>query len=172
MTLVVRPIFRDPARAWIEKHHRTLPPPKNTWLFGAAVYDGERICCVAIVERPPRLLQDGVTACVSRVCSDKTKHAASKCLAAVTRAALALGYRRLVSYSLLGEIGTMYTAAGWRVTAVVKAEKTHGRKGRARDDQPQPGKKIRWEFGPGAKSFSPKADRVRREALQLGIWAA
>lgn len=157
--LSVRPIVRDAAREWLRRH-RHLPPPRNTWLLGASVHDGERLCAVAIVERPARLLQDGTTACVSRLCTDRTEHAAGKALGAVTRACIALGYRRLVSYTLLGEKGTPYRANGWQVTAIVKGEATHGRAGRARDPQVQPGRKVRWEYGPDAAPRDPEAEAL------------
>lgn len=146
--LTVRPIVRDKARAWL-RQHRHLPPPRNAWLLGASVYDGDRLCAVATVERPARMAQDGVTACVSRLCTDRTEHAASKALAAVTRACLALGYRRVLSYTLLGEAGTCYLAAGWVITGLVEASQGwHSRAGRT---VTQGGPKVRWETGPDAK---------------------
>ena len=146
--LTVRPIVRDKALAWL-RQHRHLPPPRNSWLLGAAVCEGERLCAIATVERPARMAQDGVTACVSRLCTDRTEHAASKALAAVTRACLALGYRRVLSYTLLGEAGTCYLAAGWVITGLVEASQGwHSRAGRT---VAQGGAKVRWETGPDAK---------------------
>ena len=164
MRLVVRPIVRDTALAWL-RTHRHLPPPSGGWLLGAAVHAGDRLCTVAIVERPARLLCDGVTACVSRLCTDRTPNAATKALGAVTRACLALGYRRLVSYTLLGESGHCYRAAGWRVTAIVRAEPTWGRRGRSRRPAVQPGRKARWETGPDAAPLDVAADALVRASV-------
>ena len=91
---------------------------------------------------------DPTCAEVTRCASDGTPHAASMCLAAARRAALALGYRRLVSYTLLGEAGTSYLAAGWVVTGLVDASQGwHSRAGRTTI---QGGGKVRWETGPNA----------------------
>jgi hypothetical protein len=154
--LAVRPITQRVARAWIAAHHSHLPPPVG-WLMGVAVHERGRLCCLAVLERPARLLQDGTTACVSRVCSDRTPHAASMALAAVTRAALALGYRRLVSYMLAGQRGTSYRAAGWRITGVTLGGEW-SRPSRVRGAARQPGFKIRWETGPAALPWDELAE--------------
>lgn len=74
---------------------------------------------------------------------------ASFVLAAVERAASALGYDRVVSSTLLGEAGAGYRAAGWRPVAVGLGGQWD-REGRPREDAEQDGVKIRWETGPGA----------------------
>jgi hypothetical protein len=163
MALTVRPLTRDAAFAFVRAHHSHLPVPPASWLFGAGVFDGDRLCCVAIVGRPPRLLQDGRTAEVTRVASDGTEHAASKAVAAVARAAIALGYTRLVSYTRLGEAGTSYRAAGWRVTATTRGGEW-SRPSRARKPAAEPGVKVRWETGPNAAPASPEAEAMAREA--------
>lgn len=145
----------------------TCPPPKGGWLLGAAVYDGDRLCAVVAVERPARMLSDGFTACVSRLCTDRTPHAASKALAAVTRACVALGYRRLVSYTLLGESGLCYRAAGWRVTAIVRARRSWSCPSRPRAAAVQPGRKARWEYGPDAMPLDAAAEALVRERVGL-----
>jgi hypothetical protein len=61
--------------------------------------------------------------------------------------ALAGGYTRLVSYTLIGEHGTSYRAAGWRVTGLVAGGA--GWQSRQRNVS-QTGSKVRWEIGPAA----------------------
>nr|WP_216624795.1 XF1762 family protein [Paenibacillus foliorum] len=51
---------------------------------------------------------------VIRCCTDGTKNAASKLYAAAWHAARAMGYRRLVTYTLIEEPGTSLRAAGWK----------------------------------------------------------
>ena len=73
--------------------------------------------------------------------------------AAARRAAKALGYRRLITYTLAlpagrhgSESGTSLRAAGWRVAYV--AQRWHswkGRRGRPRADKGPREAKIRWE---------------------------
>lgn len=151
MTLTIRPITRDAAFAWIRANHSHLSPPVS-WLFGVAVYDGERLCCGATLGRPAaRALQDGVTAEITRVATDRTKHAASKAIAALTRAARAIGYVRVISYTRADEAGVSYVAAGWKKTAVVKGREWSCAS-RPRRPAEQPVDKLRWEAPAGKGS--------------------
>lgn len=149
MTLSVAPITISQARSFVARKHSHHGPPVSG-LFAVSVADGERVCCVAIVGRPvSRVLDAARCAEVTREASDGTRHAASMCLGAAVRAPLALGYRRIVSYTILGEAGTSYRAAGWHITGL-----TTGREwscvGRPRAAAAQPGDKVRWETGPDA----------------------
>lgn len=73
---------------------------------------------MAIVGRPvARHLDDGATLEVTRTASDGTRHASSLLYGAAWRAAKALGYRRLVTYTQDGESGASLRGAGWRVIA-------------------------------------------------------
>lgn len=112
--LVVKPIaFRD-ACSFLLKHHRHHPPPRG-WKFGTAAYLGEEIVGVIFVGRPvARHLDDGQTLEITRCCTDGTKNAASKLYAASVKAARALGYTRIVTYTLAEEAGVSLRAAGWR----------------------------------------------------------
>lgn len=148
-SLRVVPVTLAAARAMVERHHSHHHAPVGG-LLACAVAEGERVCCVAVLSRPVARMLDarGDTAEVTRVASDGTRHAASMCLAAITRAALSLGWRRLVSYTLLGEAGTSYRAAGWHVAGLVEAsDGWHSRAGRT---IAQGGGKVRWETGPDA----------------------
>jgi hypothetical protein len=111
--LTVRPITLRAANSFVLQHHSHHPPVRGC-VFCVACYDDERLCGVAIVGRPvSRMLDDGLTFELTRVCTDRTRHAASKLVAAATRAARAIGYTRGVSYVLEHESGTSYRAAGW-----------------------------------------------------------
>lgn len=100
---------------FINQHHRHHLPPQG-WKFGIGAVEAERVCGVVTVGRPvARRLDDGWTLEVTRCCTDGTPHVASKLYAAAWRAARALGYRRLITYTLASEAGTSLRAAGWRV---------------------------------------------------------
>jgi hypothetical protein len=114
VALCVQPITFKEAAAFVRRHHRHHKPP-TSWMFGCAVSDGDRVVGVAMVGRPvARALQDGWTLEVNRLCTDGTPHVASKLYAACWRAAKALGYRRLITYTLASEPGISLRAAGWR----------------------------------------------------------
>ena len=153
MSLAVRPITLRAANAFVAKHHAHHPPVRGC-SFCVACYDGDLLCGVAIVGRPvARKLDDGVTFELTRVCTDRTRHAASKLVAAATRAAREIGYRRGVSYVLEHETGTSYRAAGWRDTGGAGGGSWH-RDARPREDlftrvgheRAPTGPKRHWEW--------------------------
>lgn len=115
MTLELQPIDFNEACEFIRRNHRHHQPPLG-WKFGIAVNDGEKIVGIVTVGRPvSRRLDNGYTLEVTRCCTDETKCAASKLYASAWRAAKALGFKRLITYTLKSEAGTSLLAAGWKV---------------------------------------------------------
>jgi hypothetical protein len=140
----VVPVSFAEACAFIEEHHRHHRPPVR-WKFGCGVSIDGRLVGVATVGRPvARGLQDRYTLEVTRCCTDGTPHAASKLYAACWRAARALGYRRLITYTLLDEAGTSLRAAGWRVVGQTRGG-SWDTPARRRVDKHPTGPKLRWE---------------------------
>lgn len=114
--------------------------------------------CAAIFGRPvaPKLDAIATIGELTRVASDRTPHAASMCIAAATRAALALGYRRIISYTIYGESGASYLAAGWRITGLTGGfDGWNSRPGRSTATQTTI--KVRWETGPDALEWDGPA---------------
>ncbi len=152
--LKVVPLTKQQADDFVEEHHSHLGKPRlYSWCVGVA--EDARLCCVATAGQPLAYqLCDGLTVEINRVASDGTRHAASMAIGALARALLAIGYRRLLSYTILGEAGTSYKAAGWWVTA-----RSSDKQGMRRPDFDHPlrGEKIRWEYGPGAEKKDPEA---------------
>lgn len=115
MKLELQPITFAEACIFIASHHRHHLPPQG-WKFGIAVNDGEKVVGVITVGRPvARAFDDGWTLEVTRNCTDGTPNAGSMLYGAANRAAFALGYKRLITYTLQTEPGTSLRAAGWRV---------------------------------------------------------
>ena len=113
MSLELTPITYSEACEFIERHHRHHLPPQG-WKFGVAVSQCGDVVGVATVGRPvSRHLDDGWTLEVTRVATDGTKNACSKLYGACWRAAKALGYKRLITYTLPGESGSSLRGAGW-----------------------------------------------------------
>lgn len=165
MALRVVPQTGSSACAFVRKHHSHHDAPRGP-LFAVGVEEEGRLCCVAIAGRPvsQKLDQLGHVVEVVRVASDGTRHAASMCLGAITRMALAGGYTRLISYTILGEPGTSYRATGWRPVHLSKGGEW-SRPSRPRKSASQPGQKIRWETGPDAMPLDPEVDRLCRESV-------
>lgn len=115
MSLQVTPIDFAEANAFVaayHRHHKPMPGVK----FCVAVSDVEKVCGVAMIGRPvARNSDDGFTLEVNRCCTDGTKNACSALYGAAWRAAKALGYRRLITYTLPDEGGASLRAAGWKL---------------------------------------------------------
>lgn len=102
MPLEVVPITFKEANEFVRRYHRHHGPVQG-YKFAIGLADTERneIVGVVIVGRPvARYLDDGWTLEVTRLCTDGTRNACSKLYAAAWRAARALGYRRLITYTL------------------------------------------------------------------------
>jgi len=138
------PLTIGEAKAYVARHHRHRGEPTGA-LFAIGVAAEDRICGVAIVGRPSaRELQDGFTAEVTRLCTDGSRNACSLLYGACWRAARAMGYRRLVTYTLESETGASLRGAGWRVVGSTRAESWH-RRSRPRVDRCPLQVKLRWE---------------------------
>jgi hypothetical protein len=133
------------ARAYVAQVHRTHRPPQGgMYAIGAATMDG--IVGVVIVGRPvARLYQDDWTCEVTRLASDGTPNVPSMLYRAAWRAARAMGYRRLVTYTLDTEPGTSLRAAGFRAIGSTRGE-SWDRPSRARVDTHPTQVKLRWEL--------------------------
>lgn len=147
MAIEIKPASIKACAAYIKEHHRHHKPPRGG-LFAVSVVDSEtgNICGVAVVGRPvARMLCDGYTAEVTRVATDGTRNACSMLLGAAWRAARALGYRRLITYTLPSEGGASLRGAGWKNVGEAGGG-SWSRKDRPRQDGlfPQE-KKTRWE---------------------------
>lgn len=144
MALVLQPLTLAEAEAFLAQYHRHHPRLVG-WKFGVAVNDGERVVGVVTVGRPvARMLDDGLTLEVTRCCTDGTKHVASMLYGAAWRATKALGYRRLITYTLASEPGTSLRAAGWKALYET-AGRTWSCPSRPRVDKHPLGQRTLWE---------------------------
>lgn len=138
------PITLREANAFVEAHHRHHGPSRGC-IVCVAVGSPE-VCGVAIVGRPvARGLDDTWTAEVTRLCTDGTRNACSMLYAASWRAVRALGYRRLVTYTLESEGGASLRAAGFKVVGQVTG-RSWSCQSRPRVDTAPHQDKLRWEI--------------------------
>ena len=145
LMLELQPITLAEANDFVRQHHRHHGIVVGA-KFSIGLNDGEKIVGVAIVGRPvARMLDNGYTAEVTRLCTDGSPHAASKLYAACWRAARAMGYRRLITYILKEELGTSLKAANWSVIGECGGG-TWNRKDRPRIDKHPIGTKTLWEI--------------------------
>ena len=141
--LQIVPCTLREARAFVEKHHRHHPPPQGG-RFAVAAAVGDNIVGVAIVGTPvARLSCDGWRAEVTRVATDGTRNACSILYGACWRAARALGYRELITYTLSSESGASLRGAGFVCVGKTKNESWH-RESRPRIDMHPLQAKLKW----------------------------
>lgn len=148
------------ARLFVARHHRHNKPPQGG-LFAVGARVGAELVGVAIVGRPiARRLDDGRTCEVTRLCTDGTRNACSLLYGAAARAAKALGWSKIITYTLKAEPGTSLRASGWTVVAEVDGAATWSVPSRPRmqtdlfgEAQRPTGDKLRWE-----KTLSPNAE--------------
>lgn len=145
--LEIVPITLAEANAFVQRHHRHLRGIRNGYRFCLAVADDEKIVGVAIVGLPvSQYLNDGWTLEVRRTCTDGTKNANSMLYGAAWRVAKALGYRKLITYTLPSESGASLRAAGWKCVGKRGGGKWNApERGRPRVDIHPLQQKLRWE---------------------------
>ncbi|WP_374111278.1 XF1762 family protein [Nocardia sp. JCM 34519.1] len=129
------PVSFADAADFVRLHHRHHEPPVGH-KFSVGVALGDTLVGVAMVSRPvARHFDDGRTLEVVRSATDATANANSMLYGAVWRAAKALGYTRLITYTQCGESGSSLRAAGYRVVAQRKSRKAWNCPSRPRIDR-------------------------------------
>jgi hypothetical protein len=139
------PISFGDAAAFVREHHRHhTPPVGHKFSIGAA--RGEGLVGVVIVGRPvARRRDDGATLEVTRLCVlEHEYNACSFLYGAASRAAFALGYRRIGTYTLKSEPGTSLRAAGWTLIGETPG-KSWNVPTRPREDKHPIEPKLIWE---------------------------
>jgi tRNA A37 N6-isopentenylltransferase MiaA len=139
------PIDFKEACEFVRRHHRHHKPPVGH-KYSIACYDGEKIVGVAIVGRPvARMLDNGLTLEVVRLCSDGTKNVCSMLYSSAWRAARAIGYKKLITYVLKSEGGHSLKASGWKLIGEAGGGKW-SRKNRPRLDEHPTEVKLKFEI--------------------------
>lgn len=145
--LTVVPCTIDQANAYVKyqhRHHGAIPVAR---LAFAVADEAGLVRGVAIVGRPCNThLDDGLTLEVRRVATDGCPNACSFLYGAAWKAARAIGYKRLVTYTLPDEGGASLRAVGWKEIKGCGGDPWKSRK-RNRNENPLfLVKKTRWEI--------------------------
>lgn len=132
------------ANAFVDALHRHHEPVVGHKFSLGATLDG-RLVGVVIVGRPvSRMRQDGHTLEVTRLCTDGTRNACSFLYGAAVRAAFALGYTRIGTYTLPSEGGASLRACGWKLIGE-RGGGSWNRDHRPRQDKAPTSPKLLWE---------------------------
>lgn len=145
MNLYLVPMTLVEANEFVRIYHRHHQPVIGH-KFSIGVSDGEKVVGVAIVGRPvARYLDDGWTLEVNRTCTDGTPNVNSMLYGACQRATFALGYKKLITYTLPEEGGASLRASNWKCIGRTGGGSWNC-KSRPRVDMHPLQEKIRWEI--------------------------
>jgi hypothetical protein len=124
------------------RHNGTLPSARLV----VGIADDNRLRGVAIAGLPKaRMLMARDTLEVNRVCTDGVPNGCSMLYGAITKAAKALGYARLITYTLESETGASLKASGWKAVSTFGGGKWSEKRGTGFDGH-DTGPKVRWEI--------------------------
>ena len=144
MSLRLVPMSLREANAYVDAHHRHHKSVVGHKFSIGCEKDGQ-LAGVVIVGRPvSRYLDDGTTLEVTRLCSNGEKNVCSFLYGAAARAAKALGYRKIITYTLDTEPGISLRAAGWTCAGKAGGIRWTGKRRPAVDLCP-PQMKLRYE---------------------------
>ncbi len=144
--LRVVPIELVDARRVVRTIHRHHKPPIGHRFSLAAVDEAGTVRGVAIVGRPVARMAgrpDEVVE-VLRVATDGTPNACSALLGAAARAAKALGYLRIQTYTLPAEGGASLRGSGWMCEGEAGGGQWKHTDGKPRRTDQPTGIKLRW----------------------------
>jgi len=117
----LKPLSFKSARDFVQLHHRHSKPPVGHKFSIGLINDEGSLIGVVIVGRPvARGLDDGFCAEVTRCCTDGSKNACSQLYGAARRAARAMGYIKIITYTRADEGGGSLRGAGWSIDGQVR----------------------------------------------------
>ena len=138
------PVTLEEANYFVSKQHRHHQPVTGH-KFSIGISDGNRIRGVCIVGRPvSRVLDNGMVLEVNRCCTDGVKNGCSMLYGAAWRATKAMGYKKLITYTLKEEGGASLKASNWKLVGEAGGGKW-SRKDRPRVDTHPLQMKLKWE---------------------------
>jgi len=142
--LALVPVSLKDANAFVAAHHRHHKPTVGHKFSIGCAAEG-RLVGVAIVGRPvSRYLDDGLTLEVNRLCAIGERNVCSMLYAAAARAAKAMGYKKIITYTLDTEPGISLRAAGWSCAGPAGGERWTGQRRPSTDLYPAQ-MKLRYE---------------------------
>src|SRR5690242_20092522 len=110
MSLRIVPVTLEVANDFVRRLHRHSKPVLGS-KFAIGCMNGDQLVGVAIVGRPvAQALDDGLTAEITRNCTDGTRNACSMLYGACRKATKAMGYMETFTYTLPEEGGASLRA--------------------------------------------------------------
>ena len=138
----IRPITFREACEFVNRHHRHHSATIGCKFCIGLFRDGEMVGC-AVNGRPvSRILDDKLTCEINRLCTDGTKNACSMLYGASCRVAKAMGYKRIITYTLKSENGSSLRASNFVCDGEAGGIRWTGVRDRGQKNPPE--MKVRW----------------------------
>lgn len=115
--MIAVPMELKDAQNYINTYHRHHQAAHRDKFRIAAMEDGKIVGVVQVGRPVSRVLDDGNTLEVLRLCSDGTKNACSFLYSKAAKVAKEMGYTKIITYILESETGTSLKASGWHCEA-------------------------------------------------------
>lgn len=107
------PVTLRTANEFVSRYHRHHKPTVGH-KFSIGVQEDGKLIGVVICGRPvSRILDNGYTLEINRLCTNGEKNACSMLYGAAVRAARAMGYHKIITYTLDSECGASLKASGF-----------------------------------------------------------
>lgn len=153
--LKVRSVSFGDACHFVKLFHRHCKPPVGH-KFSLGCFQNGQMVGVAICGRPvSRVYDDGVTLEITRLATNGTRNACSKLYAEARKYAQKIGYKKIITYTLMSESGASLRAANF----TLEAENVGGKawSGRRKFVCPSGQLKRRWVY---KFPLRPKNDKI------------
>ena len=114
------PLELRQANDFVASLHRHHDPVHRDKFRVGAMLNGKLVGVVQVGRPVARMLDDGKTIEVVRLCTDGTKDVCSFLYSKAARIAKEMGYSKIITYILESESGASLRAAGWTCVADTK----------------------------------------------------
>lgn len=150
-SLHIVPCTIKQANRFVNQLHRHHKPVVSARIALAVADESGSICGVALVGRPVARHQDnGWTLEVNRVATNGTPNACSILYGAAWKATRAIGYTRLITYTLPEEGGASLRATGWKLVGERKSHQWSSPSRPRKENPIYPLTKSLWEVTTGS----------------------
>ncbi len=132
------------ARDYVNENHRHHRAPQGGLFAVGCEVEGVTVGCAIVGKPVARMLNDGKTVEITRLCTNGTRNACSFLYRVCVRVARAMGYERVLTYTLADESGASLRGAAFEITRRTEGG-SWSRPSRGRIDKHPTQKKLRWE---------------------------
>lgn len=137
------PLSLKQANDFVDSNHRHHKHVYGDKFRVGAERDGKLVGVVQVGRPVSRMLDDGETVEIVRLCTDGTRNACSFLYSVACKISKLMGYRRVVTYTLISEDGSSLTGSGFHLDGITSGG-SWNRPSRKRTTTAPTCRKKRW----------------------------